>query len=86
MENKYLTVSAITRYLKNRFDSDENLRRVYLKGEISNIKYHSTGHIYLSIKDDFPTPVSPTKATLICLGTTGFFIVILGFSIIYYLS
>ena len=52
MENKYLTVSAITRYLKNRFDSDENLRRVYLKGEISNIKYHSTGHIYLSIKDE----------------------------------
>ena len=52
MENKYLSVSAITRYLKNRFDADENLRRVYLKGEISNIKYHSTGHIYLSIKDE----------------------------------
>ena len=52
MESKYLTVSAITRYLKNRFDADENLRRVYLKGEISNIKYHSTGHIYLSIKDE----------------------------------
>ena len=52
MEDKYLSVSAITRYLKNRFDADENLRRVYLKGEISNIKYHSTGHIYLSIKDE----------------------------------
>ena len=52
MDNKYLSVSAITRYLKNRFDADENLRRVYLKGEISNIKYHSTGHIYLSIKDE----------------------------------
>ena len=52
MESKYLSVSAITRYLKNRFDSDENLRKVYLKGEISNIKYHSTGHIYFSIKDE----------------------------------
>ena len=52
MEDKYLSVSAITRYLKNRFDADENLRRVYLKGEISNIKYHTTGHIYLSIKDE----------------------------------
>ena len=52
MENKYLSISAITRYLKNRFDADENLRKVYLKGEISNIKYHSTGHIYLSIKDE----------------------------------
>ena len=52
MNSKYLTVSAISRYLKAKFDSDENLRLVYLKGEISNIKYHSTGHIYFSIKDE----------------------------------
>lgn len=52
MDSKYLTVSAITRYLKAKFDSDDNLRLVYLKGEISNIKYHTTGHIYFSIKDD----------------------------------
>ncbi|MBQ2946776.1 MAG: exodeoxyribonuclease VII large subunit [Bacilli bacterium] len=52
MNNKYLTVSAINRYLKAKFDSDENLRVVFLKGEISNIKYHTTGHIYFSIKDE----------------------------------
>ncbi len=52
MDSKYLTVSSITRYLKAKFDSDDNLRLVYLKGEISNIKYHTTGHIYFSIKDD----------------------------------
>ena len=52
MNNKYLTVSAINRYLKAKFDSDDNLRVVFLKGEISNIKYHTTGHIYFSIKDE----------------------------------
>ena len=52
MDNKYLSVSAITRYLKAKYDSDDNLRVVFLKGEISNIKYHTTGHIYFSLKDE----------------------------------
>lgn len=52
MNNKYLSISTINRYLKAKFDSDENLRVVYLKGEISNIKFHSTGHIYFSLKDE----------------------------------
>ena len=53
MNSKYLTVTAINKYLKSKFDNDENLRNVFLKGEISNIKYHTTGHIYFSIKDEF---------------------------------
>ena len=52
MNDKYLSVGAITRYLKSKFDNDDNLKKVYLKGEISNIKFHSTGHIYFSIKDE----------------------------------
>ncbi len=52
MEQKYLTVGAITKYLKFKFDSDEHLRNVYIKGEISNFKAHSTGHFYFSIKDE----------------------------------
>ena len=52
MNSKYLTVSAINRYLKAKFDNDDNLKNVFLKGEISNIKYHTTGHIYFSIKDE----------------------------------
>lgn len=52
MNNKYLSVTAINKYLKAKFDSDDNLRVVFLKGEISNIKYHTTGHIYFSIKDE----------------------------------
>ncbi len=52
MEDKYLTVSALTRYLKAKFDSDTNLRQVFLKGEISNFKAHTTGHLYFSVKDE----------------------------------
>src|SRR5574344_3101658 len=51
-QEKYLTVSALTKYLKFKFDNDENLRLVFLKGEISNLKFHSTGHIYFSLKDE----------------------------------
>ena len=52
MNDKYLSVSAITRYLKAKFDSDENLQTVFLKGEISNFKAHTTGHFYFSLKDE----------------------------------
>ena len=44
MSDKYLTVSAITRYLKAKIDTDENLQTVYLKGEISNFKAQTSGH------------------------------------------
>lgn len=52
MKNKYLDITALTKYLKYKFDSDEHLKKVYLKGEISNLKIHSTGHLYLSLKDE----------------------------------
>lgn len=52
MNDKYLTVSAVTRYLKAKFDVDENLQTVYLKGEISNFKAHTSGHFYFSLKDE----------------------------------
>ncbi len=52
MHDKYLTISTITRYLKSRFDLDENLQTVFLKGEISNFKAHTTGHFYFSLKDE----------------------------------
>ena len=52
MNDKYLTVTALTKYIKYKLESDVNLRKVYLKGEISNFKAHSTGHYYFSIKDE----------------------------------
>ena len=52
MENNYLTITELTRYLKGKFESDENLRKVYLKGEISNFKAHTRGHFYFTLKDE----------------------------------
>lgn len=52
MQDKYLTVTALTRYLKYKIETDSNLKHVYLKGEISNFKAHSTGHFYFSVKDE----------------------------------
>lgn len=52
MEEKYITVSQLSRYLKFKFDNDTNLNHVFLKGEISNFKAHTRGHFYFTIKDE----------------------------------
>lgn len=49
---KYLTVSAWTKYIKRKFDADPHLQQAYIKGEISNFKRHSSGHMYFTVKDD----------------------------------
>ena len=51
-QEKYLTITAITKYLKYKLDTDEHLKTVFLKGEISNFKAHTTGHLYFSLKDE----------------------------------
>lgn len=52
MQNKYLTVSALNRYLKAKIESDVHLNQIYITGELSNVKYHSSGHCYFTLKDD----------------------------------
>ncbi len=52
MNDKYLTVTQINKYIKYKMDNDSNLNVVYLKGEISNFKNHSSGHLYFTIKDE----------------------------------
>lgn len=52
MSNKYLTVTALTKYIKHKLDMDPHLKNVLLKGEISNFKRHSRGHMYMTIKDN----------------------------------
>ena len=47
-----LTVTALTKYLKLKFDVDTNLQKLLLKGEISNFKRHSRGHFYFTLKDE----------------------------------
>ena len=50
MENIY-SVSQINLYIKNMFANDYLLRNVQVKGELSNVKYHSSGHIYFTLKE-----------------------------------
>ena len=52
MNNNYITISELNRYLKSKFENDTNLRMVYLKGEISNFKAHTRGHYYFTLKDE----------------------------------
>lgn len=52
MKDNYLTVSALTKYIKRKIDRDSHLQNIWLKGEISNFNHHSRGHMYLTIKDD----------------------------------
>lgn len=51
MGNIY-TIRQVNRYISNMFTQDFMLNRIYVKGEVSNCKYHTSGHIYFSLKDD----------------------------------
>lgn len=48
---KVYSVSSVNQYIKNMFSREYALSVVFVKGEISNCKYHSSGHIYFSLKD-----------------------------------
>ena len=52
MNDKYITVSQLTRYIKYKIDNDVHLNEVFLKGEISNFKAHTRGHFYFTLKDE----------------------------------
>ena len=54
MRNVY-TVGQVNAYIKNMFTQDYMLSRIYVKGEVSNCKYHTSGHIYFSLKDESGT-------------------------------
>ena len=52
MNSEYISISDINRIIKYTIEANENLRDVYIKGEISNLKFHSRGHLYFSLKDE----------------------------------
>ncbi|MBR3515458.1 MAG: exodeoxyribonuclease VII large subunit, partial [Lachnospiraceae bacterium] len=59
MAKNVYSVSQINSYIKNMFDQDYMLGSIQIRGEISNLKYHSSGHIYFSLKDE--------KAVIACV-------------------
>ena len=52
MAGNVYSVRQVNAYIKNMFTQDFMLNRIYVKGEISNCKYHTSGHIYFSLKDE----------------------------------
>ena len=52
MDKEYLKISELNNYIKSVLDKDNFLNKVYLKGEISNFKNHTRGHLYFTLKDD----------------------------------
>lgn len=51
-KQRYLSVNALTKYIKRKFDADPHLRDIHVRGEISNFKQHSSGHMYFTLKDE----------------------------------
>lgn len=49
---RYLTVTALTKYIKQILENDKHLGQIYIKGEISNLTKHSRGHFYFTLKDE----------------------------------
>lgn len=52
MDQIYLTVSALTKYIKTKLEGDKHLVHILIKGELSNFKRHSRGHFYFTLKDE----------------------------------
>ena len=52
MDDKYISIGELNTYIKSMFDENIFLRKVFLRGEISNFKNHTRGHLYFTLKDD----------------------------------
>lgn len=63
MKHSVYTVAQINSYIKNMFTQDFLLQNVFVKGEVSNCKYHTSGHIYFTLKD--------RKGTMACVMFAG---------------
>ncbi|MCR5027054.1 MAG: exodeoxyribonuclease VII large subunit [Methanobrevibacter sp.] len=52
MVEEYITVSKVTDYIGELIGSDSNLKHIFIKGELSNVKLYRSGHLYFTLKDD----------------------------------
>ncbi|MEG0805561.1 MAG: exodeoxyribonuclease VII large subunit [Lachnospiraceae bacterium] len=55
MTKNIYSVGQVNKYIQNMFAQDFMMKRIYVKGEVSNCKYHSSGHIYFTLKDETGT-------------------------------
>lgn len=51
-QNQYLSVTALTRYIKRKFDLDPHLQHIHVRGELSNVRPHSKGYMFITLKDE----------------------------------
>ena len=51
MRKNIYSVGQVNSYIKNMFAQDFLMRNICIKGEVSNCKYHTSGHIYFTMKD-----------------------------------
>ena len=63
MAESIYSVGQVNTYIKNMFTQDYLLRRISVKGEVSNCKYHTSGHLYFTLKDE--------QGTLACVMFAG---------------
>ncbi|HJC24256.1 MAG TPA: exodeoxyribonuclease VII large subunit [Candidatus Eisenbergiella merdavium] len=63
MKNVY-SVGQVNSYIRNMFSQDFMLRSIYVRGEVSNCKYHSSGHLYFTLKDE--------KGSIACVMFSGY--------------
>ena len=52
MVDEYITVSKVTDYIGELIGSDSNLKHIFIKGELSNVKLYRSGHLYFTLKDE----------------------------------
>lgn len=64
MQRNIYSVCQVNSYIKNMFAQDYMLGLVYVRGETSNVKYHSSGHIYFTLKDE--------KSSIACVCFSGY--------------
>lgn len=55
MRKNIYSVGQVNTYIQNMFAQDFMLHQISIKGEVSNCKYHSSGHIYFTLKDQTGT-------------------------------
>ena len=53
MIRKTISVSELNKHIKEIIEGDISLRNIYVNGEISNFKFHSSGHMYFTLKDEY---------------------------------